>query len=79
MEESFKELVKAFEKGKKAIIYAYIEGTDGKITIGGDSIGMIMAIENIIRVVKNNSIKSGIDAEQTNKILEFIFKEGMEE
>lgn len=79
MEESFKELVKAFEKGKKAIIYAYIEGTDGEITIGGDSIGMIMAVENIIRVVKNNSIESGIDEEQTNKILEFIFKEGMEE
>lgn len=36
MEELFKELVKAFEKGKKAIIYAYIEGTDGEITIGGD-------------------------------------------
>lgn len=79
MEESFKELVKAFEKGKKAIIYAYIEGTDGEITIGGDAIGMIMAVENIIRVVKNNSIKSGIDAERTNKLLKLAFKRGIGE
>lgn len=39
---------------------------------------MIMAVENIIRVVKNNSIEFGIDAERTNKLLKLNFKRGME-
>lgn len=45
----------------------------------GDTTEIIVATIKIIQSVRKNIIEIGIDEEQTNKILEFIFKEGMEE
>lgn len=45
----------------------------------GDMTGIIVATIKIIQSLRKNIIEIGIDEEQTNKILEFVFKKGMEE
>lgn len=79
MEESLKELIKAVRKDKRATIKAEVKGTDAEIAMEGDTTGILVATIKIIQSVRKNIIEIGIDEEQTNKILEFIFKEGMEE
>lgn len=74
-----KELMKSVEKGKRATIKAEVKGTDAEIAMEGDTTGILVATIKIIQSVRKNIIEIGIDEEQTNKILEFIFKEGMEE
>lgn len=78
MEELLKELMKAVRKDKRATIKAEIKGTDAEIAIEGDTTEIIVDTIKIIQSVRKNIIKIGIDEEQTNKILEFIFKKGME-
>lgn len=79
MEELFEELMKLVEKGKRATINVEIKGIKGNITIDGDMIGILKATKEIIKSVRKNMRKIGMDEEQTKEILEFIFKEGMEE
>ena len=79
MEELLKELIKAVRKDKRATIKAEIKGTDAEIAMEGDTTGIIVATIKIIQSVRKNIIELGIDEEQTNKILEFVFKKGMEE
>ena len=79
MEELLKELIKAVRKDKRATIKAEIKGTDAEIAMEGDTTGIIVATIKIIQSVRKNIIEIGIDEEQTNKILEFVFKKGMEE
>lgn len=40
---------------------------------------ILIATIKIIQSLRKNIIEIGIDEEQTNKILEFVFKKGMEE
>ena len=79
MEELFEELMKLVEKGKRATINVEIKGMKGNITIDGDMIGILKATKEIIKSVRKNMRKIGMDEEQTKEILEFIFKKGMEE
>lgn len=79
MEELLKELIKAVRKDKRVTIKAEIKGTDAEIAMEGDTTGIIVATIKIIQSVRKNIIELGIDEEQTNKILEFVFKKGMEE
>lgn len=79
MEELFEELMKSVEKGKRATINVEIKGIKGNITIEGDMIGILKATKEIIKAVRKNMRKIGMDEEQTKEILEFIFKKGMEE
>lgn len=79
MEELLKELMKAVRKDKRATIKAEIKGTDGEVAMEGDTTGIIVATIKIIQSLRKNIIEIGIDEEQTNKILEFVFKKGMEE
>lgn len=79
MEELFEELMKLVEKGKRATINVEIKGMKGNITIDGDMIGILKATKEIIKSVRKNMRKIGMDEEQTKEILELIFKKGMEE
>ena len=79
MEELLEELMKLVEKGKRATINVEIKGMKGNITIDGDMIGILKATKEIIKSVRKNMRKIGMDEEQTKEILELIFKKGMEE
>ena len=79
MEELLKELMKEARKDKRATIKAEIKGTDAEVAMEGDTTGIIVATIKIIQSLRKNIIEIGIDEEQTNKILEFAFKKGMEE
>ena len=79
MEELLKELMKVVRKDKRATIKAEIKGTDGEVAMEGDTTGILVATIKIIQSLRKNIIEIGIDEEQTNKILEFVFKKGMEE
>lgn len=79
MKELLKELMKSVRKEKRETIKAEIKGTDGEVAMEGDMTGIIVATIKIIQSLRKNIIEIGIDEEQTNKILEFVFKKGMEE
>ena len=79
MKELLKELMKSVRKEKRETIKAEIKGTDGEVAMEEDMTGIIVATIKIIQSLRKNIIEIGIDEEQTNKILEFVFKKGMEE
>ena len=80
MLEEIKEMLqKNVQERIKAKVNVIVKGNNSEVAIEGTFLGILTATKNIIQSVRKNIIELGIDEEQTNKILEFVFKKGMEE
>ena len=80
MLEEIKEMLqKNVQERIKAKVNVIVKGNNSEVAIEETFLGILTATKNIIQSVRKNIIELGIDEEQTNKILEFVFKKGMEE